>query len=115
VPAVNEIEENCRLDVTRRLFSVTNGLLREAVEDVDELGQPEALLGFSLGNPIGHAGLDVVSEHRKADAIERGLGGGKLLQDVQTEARLLDHAADAADLPFDAVEAGDEALLLRWV
>ena len=54
-------------------------------------------------------------EHREADAIERGLGGGKLLQDVETDARLLHHATDAADLPFDAIEAGGEALLLRVV
>ena len=57
----------------------------------------------------------MVLEHGEADAVERGLGGGKLLQDVQTDARLLHHATDAADLPFDAVEAGDEALLLRVV
>ena len=52
--------------------------------------------------------FDVEPEDDEADAIERRLGGGQLLEDVDTESRLLNHPADAADLPFDAVQPGDD-------
>jgi hypothetical protein len=114
-PAVNEIEENCAFGVTSRRFFVTGDLLREAIENVDELGQPPALLGLARSNPVGDARLDVVLEHGVADAIEGGLCGGKLLQDLETRPRLVHHATNAADLPFDAIEAGSEVLLQRDV
>jgi hypothetical protein len=114
-PAVNEIEENCAFGVTSRPFSVTGGLLREAVENVDELCQPPALLRLARSNPRWDACLDVMLEHCVADAIEGGLRGGKLLQDFEARPRLLQHATNAADLTFDAVEAGSEVLLQRDV
>ena len=105
------LKRTARLEVTSApdCSGTNGGLLREAIEDVDELGQPPALLRLALGDPVGHARLDVMLEHGEADAVEGGLGGGKLLQDVDADARLLHHATDAADLPFDAIEAGDEA------
>ncbi len=44
-------------------------------------------------------------EHCEADAIERRLGGGELLEDFDAQARFLHHAPDAARLPLDAVSA----------
>ena len=38
------------------------------------------------------------TEHGKADAVERGFRRGELLEDLDAEARLLNHAPDAADL-----------------
>ena len=114
-PAVNRGEERCLLRGTRRCIPVTNRLFGEAIEDVDELRQAPGLFRLALGDAFGHAAFHVMFEHREADAVERGLGGGKLLQDVETGARLLHHATDAADLTLDAVETSDEALLLLVV
>jgi TetR/AcrR family fatty acid metabolism transcriptional regulator len=87
-------------------------LLGKAIEDVDQLGEALGLLGFTLGDPFGDALLDVEPEDGQADAVERRLGGRELLQNVHAEPRLLNHAADAAHLSLDAVQARDERLLL---
>lgn len=91
----------------------TDALLREAVEDVDQLSQLTTLLGLTLCDAIGYARLDVELEDREADAIERGLCCRKLLQNFHARSRLLHHATDAANLSLDSVQAGDEGLLLR--
>ena len=54
-------------------------------------------------------------QHGKADAVERRLSCGELLKDFETPPRLLNHAANAANLSFDPVEPYDEALLLGGV
>ena len=90
-------------------------LFSEAVEDVDELGEALSACGIPFGDGVGDALFDVKAEDGEADAIERGLGGGELLEDLDAEPRLLDHAADAAHLPFDPVESRDDSLLLRLV
>jgi hypothetical protein len=51
-------------------------------------------------------------EDGEADPVQCGFGGGELLQDLHAEARLLDHATDTADLSFDAIQPGDNRLLL---
>ena len=78
-------------------------LLREAVEDIDQLGQAPRALLFPLFDAVGHALLDVKLEHGQADTVEGGLGSGELLQDLDAQAWLLDHAADSPNLAFDAV------------
>ena len=87
-------------------------LLRKAVEDIDELREAPGALGFPLLEAVGNAFFDVKLENGEADAIQRGLGGRKLLQDFDAKPRLLDHPPDTAHLPFDAVQARDEGLLL---
>jgi len=57
----------------------------------------------------------VEAEDGKTDAVERGFGGGELLKDFDAEPWLLDHAPDAANLPFDPVQPGDDSLLLCLV
>jgi len=90
-------------------------LLCEAIEDIDELVQPLRALSFPLRDPFRHAFFDVASNDRQADAIERRLGGGQLLKNLDTEPRFFDHPADSADLPLDTVQPRDKRLLLRWV
>ena len=55
------------------------------------------------------------AEDGEADAVEGGFGGGQLLQDFHAQARFLDHPANAADLSLDAVQTGDDSLLLCLV
>jgi hypothetical protein len=90
-------------------------LLREAVEDVDQLGKTLGALGLSLLDPVGDAFFHVEFQHGQADAIEGRLGSGQLLEDLDAQPRLLDHASDAPDLPFDPVQPRDERLLLGGV
>src|SRR5262249_45902172 len=49
----------------------------------------------------------------EADAMKRRFSCCKLLENLHAAPRLLHHASDAANLPFDAVQAGDESVLLR--
>ena len=88
------------------------GLLGEAVEDIDQLGEPFGLLRFPYRYSIRYTFLDMKSQNRETDPVQRRFGGRQLLQDVYAETWLLHHATDAADLTFDPVEACDEALLL---
>ena len=86
-------------------------LLREAVEDVDQLGQLLATLRLAFRDAVGHAAVDVMLEDRETDAIERGFGGRQLLEYLNTQAGFLNHAANSANLTLDPVQAGDEGLL----
>lgn len=95
--------------------TLSRGLARETVEDVDQLGEPSGPLRLPLIDALRHALLDVKPDNGQADAIHGRLGGGELLEDVDAEPRLLDHPADPADLAFDAVESNDERLLLLGV
>jgi hypothetical protein len=91
------------------------GLFREPIEDVDELGEALGPFRIAFRDAVRHALFDVEAEHREADAVERGLGRGELLKDLDAEAWFLNHAPDAADLPFDPIQSGDDRLLLRLV
>ncbi len=88
------------------------GLLREPVEDIDELCKAPGALGFPLLEAVGDAFFDVEFQDGEADAVQRSFGSRKLLQDFDAKPWLLDHAPDPAHLPFDAVQARDEGLLL---
>src|SRR3954453_19945883 len=94
---------------------MVRGLLGEAVEDVHELREPARPLGLALRNAIGDAALDVELEYRKADSIQRRFRGRQLLQELDAEPRLLNHAPDASNLPFHAVQPRHDRLLLRLV
>ena len=84
VPAVNRGKERCRPRGTRRRVPGTKRLLGEAIEDVDELRQAPRLFRLALGDAFRHAAFHVMFEHREADAVEGGLGGGKLLEDRES-------------------------------
>ncbi len=86
-------------------------LFGETVEDGDELIQPAFAFDLAKFDAFGHTLLDVCLDDSKADAIERGFGGGELLKDFDAEARFFHHPADPAHLAFDAVQARDECLL----
>ena len=86
--------------------------LREAVEDIDELSEAPGAFLFTLLDALGHALFDVELQHGEADPVQCGFGGRELLQDFDAQARLLDHPPDPSHLPFDAVQARDESLLL---
>ena len=87
-------------------------LFRETVENIDELRETLGALSLSLLDSVRDAFLDVKFHDGQADAIQRRLGGGELLQDLYAQPRLLDHAPDAPHLTFNAVQARDEGLLL---
>ena len=87
-------------------------LFREAVENIDELSEALRPFRFTLLDPLGDALLDMEFEHGQADTVQRGFGRGELLQDLDTQPRFLDHAADPAHLPLDAVQARHQRLLL---
>jgi len=89
-------------------------LLREAVEDIHELGEPLGLLRVSLHDAVGDASLHVEFEDGEADAVERRLRGGQLLQDVDAKPRLLHHPAYSPNLTFDSIQPGHDRLLL-WL
>ncbi len=90
-------------------------LLREAVEDIDELRKALGSLSFPLREAVGNTFFDVELQNGEADAIQRGFGGRELLQDFDAKAWLFDHAPDATHLSLDAVQARDESLLLYSV
>lgn len=90
-------------------------LLGETIEDVDKFREALTAFRSALFDPIRDAPLDVISEDREADAIERRFGRGELLENIDAESRLLYHPPDPSNLPFDSIEPGHERLLLRLV
>ena len=90
-------------------------LLGEAVEDVDELGEALRAIGIAFVDPVRDALLDVELEHDQADPIQRRLGRGELLEDLDAQPGLLDHPPDPSHLTLDAVQPCDDSLLLRLV
>jgi len=87
-------------------------LFREAIENIDELREALGPFRLPLLDPFGDALLNMEFEHGETDAIQRGFRCGQLLQDLDAQPRFLDHAADAAYLPLDAVQACHQRLLL---
>src|SRR5438105_2500209 len=86
---------------------VAGRLFREPIEDIDQFVQPLATFVLALGDAVGHATLDVMPEDAQADAIQRCFRSRELLEDLDTEPWLLDHAANAADLTLDPIEPRD--------
>src|SRR5262245_9644107 len=93
----------------------TKGLPGEAVENVHEFGQALGAIGIALRDAFGDTLFDVETENGEADAVERRFRGRELLEDLDAQARFLHHAADAAHLAFDPVQARDDGLLLGFV
>src|SRR5262249_4291301 len=106
-----QAQRNCK----PYLVGGTKGLFREAVEDVHQLAQPLRPFGIALGDPFRHAPFDVELEDDEADAIQRRFSGGELLEDFDTEARVLAHATVPAHLSIDPIQPGDDGLLLLLV
>ena len=55
---------------------------------------------------------DVILENLEPEALERGLDGADLREDVDAVAVLFDHPLDASDLPLDPVKALDQGSLV---
>src|SRR6266508_2647113 len=69
-------------------------------------------LRIARGEGPGYAVLHVVVEDGHAEALERGVHGGDLREDVDAVTVVLDHALDAAHLALDPVQALGQRLLL---
>jgi hypothetical protein len=66
----------------------------------------------ALGDAVRNALLDVKFEDDMADAPNRRFRRRQLLQNRDTETGLLDHLADAAELPFDALQPREDVSLM---
>ena len=87
-------------------------LLCKPVENIDEFVHLLPTFDFALGQRIGDARVHVMFEDRQADPIQRGFGGGELLEYFDARPWLLDHSADSADLAFHTVQTRKKRLLL---
>ncbi len=52
------------------------------------------------------ATFEVRSQDFDAERIERGAGGGDLVENIEAIALFIDHFADTGDLSADAIDAG---------
>jgi len=66
----------------------------------------------SLGDAVRNALFDVEFEDDMADAPDRRFRRRQLLQNRDAETRLLDHLANAAELPFDALQPREDVALM---
>jgi hypothetical protein len=66
----------------------------------------------ALGDAVRNALLDVKFEDDMADAPNRRFRRRQLLQNRDTETGLLDHLANAAELPFDALQPREDVALM---
>ena len=66
----------------------------------------------ALGDAVRNALLDVKFEDDMADAPNRCFRRRQLLQNRDTETGLLDHLANAAELPFDALQPREDVALM---
>ena len=83
-----------------------NTVTAEGIVDADHLLIPPA-------DAVRHAGAEVFPQQLPAEAVEGGVDGGDLDQDVRTIDVLLQHFAQASDLSFDAAEAVAEFFQFR--
>lgn len=70
------------------------------------------MLVRALGDAVRNALLDVKFEDDMADAPNRCFRRRQLLQNRDTETGLLDHLANAAELPFDALQPREDVTLM---
>ena len=76
-------------------------------------GRVACAFGFDGG--AGHAVADVLFEQVQGDGVERLGDRGNLGEDVDAVLVFVDHAGDAADLPFDAAQALEVRLFVGGV
>jgi hypothetical protein len=86
-------------------------LLGKPVENVDEFVHLLLTFDVAFGQCVSDARIHVMFENCQADAIQRGFGGGELLQYLDTRPWFLDHFPDSADLAFHTVQARQKRLL----
>ena len=89
-----------------------DALAGETVDDVDQFGETFGVLVLALGEAVRHALLDVELEDDMADARDCRLRGSQLLQNRDAGSRLLDHLANAAELPFDPLQTRQHVTLV---
>src|SRR5258705_5454655 len=87
-------------------------LTGEAIDDVDQLGETFRVFVSALRDAVRNTLFDVKFEDDMTDAPDRRFRRSQLLQDGDTEARLLDHLADAAELPLDALQSRKDVALM---
>ena len=88
---------------------------REAVEDVHQLLETDATVVDAEGHGLRDARFHVIAENRQADSVESGFSSRQLLEDFHAEARFLHHPPDSAHLSFNAIQTGDQELLLSCI
>lgn len=76
-------------------------------------GRVAGAFGFDGG--AGYAVADVLFEQVQGDGVERLGDRGNLGEDVDAVLVFIDHAGDAADLPFDAAQALEVRLFVGGV
>ena len=76
-------------------------------------GRVACAFGFDGG--AGHAVADVLFEQVQGDGVERLGDRGNLGEDVDAVLVFVDHAGDAANLPFDAAQALEVRLFVGGV
>jgi len=86
-------------------------LFGESVEDIDQFGHPFAAFRLTLLEGLLDAVIDVVSEDRQADSVERCFSSSQLLEHFHAWTGFLQHPSDPPYLAFHPVEARDERLL----
>src|SRR3546814_989996 len=80
--------------------------LDEALDGLGGLGDHRLdRFGVAFGDGVLHAMSDVLVEEPDGDGLEGFGDGADLGEDVDAVGVFVDHATDAADLAFDAVEA----------
>ena len=87
-------------------------LARETIDDVDQFGETFGVFVTSLRNAVRNTLFDVKFEDDMTDAPDRRFRRSELLQDGDTESRLLDHLTDAAELTLDALQSREDVALM---
>jgi hypothetical protein len=87
-------------------------LAGEPIDDVDQLGETFGVFVSSLSDAVGNTLFDVKFKDDMADAPDRRFRRRQLLQDSDTEPRLLDHLPDAAELTLDALQSREDVALM---
>src|SRR5437016_2582475 len=87
-------------------------LAGESIDDVDELGEAFGVFVGPLRDAVRHTLFDVKFEDDMADAPDRRFRRRQLLQNGDAETGFLDHLANAAELPFDALQPREDVALM---
>jgi hypothetical protein len=96
----------------RRRAEREDGLPRETIDDVDQLGEAFCVFVRTLRDAVRDTLFDVKLEDDMADAPDRRFCRRKLLQNGDAETRLLDHLPDASELSLDALQSREDVALM---
>ena len=87
-------------------------LFHQLIKRVKKLVHGFVVSGFDI---VGNAGSDVVAQQFTVKGVECRTGRRGLNKNFRTVCIIFDHAADSADLPFDAVQAVNQPFVFGFV